>query len=99
MASGSIINNEIVTMDYGIPSTAITAATIGTYGGSASVDVSLSGYTPVAVSLKQIAHPTQYSPTVILNGNTVYFVVYRVTTGAYTIPVNDCVCTVAYKKT
>ena len=78
MASGSIQNNGIVTKDYVMPSIDITAGTIGTYGGSTSVDVSLSGYTPIAVSLKQIAHPTTYSPTVILNGNTVYFVLYRV---------------------
>ena len=77
----------------------ISGGTAGTYGNSVSIDVSKSGYKPVACSFTNVSHASSYHPICFLvSTNTLMIVFYRGTTSAYTVPAKDVKVSVIYTK-
>ena len=96
----SDIDDEIVYRDYTVPSITLSAGTIGSYADGTTVNVELSGYTAIGISIMKLSHAGAYNPVVQINstgiGATIYF--YRTTSTVYTIPDGDMKVRVVYKK-
>lgn len=90
--------DDLVTKAFGNPAVTYTAGTIGTFGNSGTVDVSVTGYTPIAVMLKNVSGAGSGIPVLVLNGNTLYFLFYRTATSQVTVAASAWTALVLYKK-
>ena len=85
--------------DYYTVSMSITAGSVGSYATHSDINVAKTGYTPVAVSFRNIGHGGSYHPIVFLiNEQTARVQLYRVGTGAYSVPAYDMCVRVFYRK-
>ena len=91
--------DEFTTEEVGSGSAiALSAETIGTAVTTKSVDVSKTGYVPIAATFSQYSHPSGYNAIFSLSGNNLLFIFYRASSSAYTIPADDLKVLVLYKK-
>ena len=92
------LSTLFVTEEKNMPSFSFNAGSIGTYATAITLDITKSGYNPVAATLSTIGHGGQYHPTVELKNNALNVALWRVSTGAVSQPEGDVKVLVLYKK-
>lgn len=99
-AAAALANLGIKTVEYGSGTVSISSGTVGTRGAQNSVDISLSGYTPVACSISYVANSSSVLPVVFFGGSlsTLYFNFYRATSSSYSSSDNAARALVLYIK-
>lgn len=84
--------------DYTVGKITFASGTIGTRGDQKFVNVALSGYTPIALSMVYVANSSAYIPEVHLNLTNIVCNFYRAQSAAYGGNDNDMTVRVLYKK-
>ena len=77
----------------------LSSGTIGTYATAKSVDITKSGYRPIAATFIGYGHGSSYHVVLDINGNSLIFMFYRSIASSYSVPTDDIKAMVIYRKT
>ena len=99
-AAGALANLGVSAVEYSSGAVSWSAGTAGTRGAQTSVEITRSGYTPVACSISYVANSSSFNPQVFFGGSmsTLYFNFYRANASAYSSEDNAMRALVLYVK-
>lgn len=97
MAS-SVIPKLMVYKDFDSRAISFNATTAGVYAGQEVIDISLSGYKPVGVSVIKNIHPAAHNLQLLISDSTLTVLYYSAYGAAATFPAGDKTYRVLYTK-